>query len=123
MNHYVKCPRCGSIINVSTIQELERLAPDIWDISSCPDCLADQAFMIPRKKQRLMVFEMKKSEYKQKQLERQCELLTAFDLDPDIWNLEWMLTEIQPGSLEWQRGYKRSLRRAIKALKQEKRKR
>ena len=63
-------------------------------------------------------------EYRKKQLVRQNELLKFFPEEPgidrDIWNLEYMLTEIRPGSLAWRSGYIRSLRRAIRALKKEK---
>lgn len=67
---------------------------------------------------------MTKKEYLRKQLVRRDELLRSFPEEPgidrDIWNLEYMLTEIRPGSSAWRSGYVRSLRRAIRALKREK---
>lgn len=67
---------------------------------------------------------MTHQEYRQKQLVRQDELLRSFPEEPgidrDIWNLEYILTEIRPGSLAWRRGYIRSLHLAIRALEREK---
>lgn len=40
--------------------------------------------------------------------------------DPDIWNLEYMITQIMPYSTNWRSGCIRSLRKAINALKEEK---
>ena len=66
---------------------------------------------------------MDKREYRKKSLKRQDELLRiaeeGIEYDPDIWNLEYMITEISPGSIAWRSGYIRSLRRAIRALKRE----
>ena len=63
------------------------------------------------------------SDYLRKQIERQSDLLkkrwNGEEGDPDVWNLEYMITEIRPGSRAWNRGVIRSLRRAIKALERE----
>lgn len=66
---------------------------------------------------------MNTAEYMRKQTERQNELLReiweGLKRDPDIWNLEYMICSIQPGSLAWRSGHIRSLRRAIRALERE----
>ena len=68
---------------------------------------------------------MNKVEYMQKQIDRKQELLREFwkglDRDRDIWNLEYMICSIQPGSRAWRNGHIRSLRRAIRALERENR--
>ena len=67
------------------------------------------------------------AEYQRKQLERQSGLLKELNAgavkDRDIWNLEMMITNIQPHSLAWRSGYIKSLRRAIHALEKENRER
>ena len=64
-----------------------------------------------------------KSDYLREQIKRQSDLLkkkwNGEAGDPDIWNLEYMITEIRPGSRAWNSGFIRSLRRAIKALERE----
>lgn len=48
------------------------------------------------------------SDYLRKQIERQSDLLkkrwNGEEGDPDVWNLEYMITEIRPGSRAWNRG-------------------
>ena len=70
---------------------------------------------------------MNAAEYIRKQTELQNELLReiweGLTSDPDIWNLEYMICSIQPGSLAWRSGHIRSLRRAIRALERENRER
>ncbi len=60
-------------------------------------------------------------EYERKQLLRQERLLRSYPekpgIDRDIWNLEYMITQIRPGSRSWRSGHIRSLRRAIQVLK------
>lgn len=46
-------------------------------------------------------------------------LIHVDDYDPDIWNLEYMITQIRPFSPYWRSGCVRSLRKAIRALKEE----
>lgn len=66
---------------------------------------------------------MTAAEYIRKQTELQNELLReiweGLTRDPDIWNLEYMICSIRPGSLAWRSGHIRSLRRAIRALERE----
>lgn len=60
-------------------------------------------------------------EYQIHMSERLIELLThKDDYDRDIWNLEYMITQIEPHSLNWRHGCARSLEKAIAALKKEK---
>ena len=63
------------------------------------------------------------NDYLREQIKRQSDLLkkrwNGEEGDPDVWNLEYMITEIRPGSNAWNRGFIRSLRRAIKALERE----
>ncbi len=67
---------------------------------------------------------MNRAEYERKRVFRQGELLKNCPegpgIDRDIWNLEYMITEIRPGSLSWRNGHIQSLRRAIQALEREK---
>lgn len=60
---------------------------------------------------------MTKPDYMRKQLKRQERLLRerwdGLDRDPDIWNLEYIITQISPGSTAWRMGQIRSLRRPI----------
>lgn len=69
---------------------------------------------------------MNKADYMRKQFKRQENLLRelwdGLDRDPDIWNLEYMITSIAPGSRAWRMGQIRTLRRAIRALERENRK-
>lgn len=52
--------------------------------------------------------------------ERAIDLLThKDDYDPDIWDLEYMITQIQPFSMNWRSGCIRSLKKAIAVLKKE----
>lgn len=64
-----------------------------------------------------------KTKHCRNMLERQSQLridlLTGVIDDKDIWNLEYMITEIAPGSYAWRCGHIRSLQRAINALKRE----
>ena len=66
---------------------------------------------------------MNRTEYMRKQIDRQNELLRekfkVLERDPDIWNLEYMICSIQPGSLAWRSGQIRTIRRAIRALERE----
>ena len=66
---------------------------------------------------------MNRTEYMRKQIDRQNELLRekfkGLEGDPDIWNLEYMICSIQPGSLAWRSGQIRTIRRAIRALERE----
>jgi len=66
---------------------------------------------------------MNQQAYRLKQIERQAELLKmdtgAPGFDPDIWQLEYAITEIAPYSRAWRAGRIRALRRAITALKRE----
>ena len=66
---------------------------------------------------------MNRAEYMRKQINRQNELLRerfkGLKRDPDIWNLEYMICSIQPGSLAWRSGQIRTIRRAIRALERE----
>ena len=52
------------------------------------------------------------SDYLRKQIERQSDLLkkrwNGEEGDPDVWNLENMITEIRPGYRAWNRGVIRS---------------
>lgn len=63
------------------------------------------------------------AKYRLDQREKQAELLKKDVLgqvkDQDIWNLEYMVTEIAPYSMAWRSGYIKSLKRAIKALERE----
>lgn len=64
---------------------------------------------------------MDTKEYRLKMSQRALELILTRDrYDPDVWNLEYMITQIQPHSPNWRGGCIRSLRRAIEALKEEK---
>lgn len=64
---------------------------------------------------------MDKQKYRIRMNERAIELLMHKDeYDPDIWNLEYMITQIMPYSTNWRSGCIRSLRKAINALKEEK---
>lgn len=45
-------------------------------------------------------------------------LIHADNYDPDVWNLEYMITQIRPFSPYWRSGCVRSLRKAIRALEQ-----
>ena len=64
---------------------------------------------------------MDEKKYRIRMCERALELLKHKDeYDPDIWNLEYMITQIAPYSRSWRMGNVRSLKRAIKALKEEK---
>ena len=59
--------------------------------------------------------------YRIRMNERAIELLMHKDeYDPDIWNLEYMITQIMPYSTNWRSGCIRSLRKAINTLKEEK---
>ena len=66
---------------------------------------------------------MNRTEYMRKQIDRQNELLRekfkGLERDPDIWNLEYMICSIQPGSLAWRSRQIRTIRRAIRALERE----
>lgn len=66
---------------------------------------------------------MTKTELRKKQIKEQEKLLREkLELrvsDADIWNLKWLITQIQPGSRNWNIGCIRSLRKAIKALEKE----
>jgi hypothetical protein len=66
---------------------------------------------------------MNKTEHMRKRFARQSELLRerfkGLKRDPDIWNLEYMITEIGYGSFAWRSGQIRTLRRAIRALERE----
>lgn len=50
-----------------------------------------------------------KSDYLREQIKRQSDLLkkkwNGEAGDPDIWNLEYMITEIRPGSRAWNSGF------------------
>lgn len=63
------------------------------------------------------------AKYRLDQLEKQAKLLQKDVLglikDRDIWNLEYMITEIRPYSRAWRSGHIKSLKRAIKALERE----
>ena len=63
------------------------------------------------------------NDYLREQIKRQSDLLkkrwNGEEGDPDIWNLEYMICSIQPGSMAWRSGQIRSLRRAIRALERE----
>ena len=64
---------------------------------------------------------MDKQKYRIRMNERAIELLMHKDeYDPDIWNLEYMITQIMPYSTNWRSGCIRSLRKAINSLKEEK---
>ena len=66
---------------------------------------------------------MNKREYEQRQIKERMRLVweneTATGLDPDVLNLKMILLDIRPYSCWWNRGYMRSLKRAIKALEKE----
>lgn len=68
---------------------------------------------------------MNKMEHMRKRFTRQNELLQerfkGLKRDPDIWNLEYMITEIGYGSFAWRSGQIRTIRRAIRALERENR--
>ncbi len=63
---------------------------------------------------------MDKLEYRKWQLSKQNDLLRNYPdkpgIDRDIWNLEYMITQISPGSPAWRSGHIGTLRRAIQAL-------
>ena len=64
---------------------------------------------------------MDEQKYRIRMNERAIELLMHKDeYDPDIWNLEYMITQIMPYSTNWRSGCIRSLRKAINTLKEEK---
>ena len=64
---------------------------------------------------------MDEQKYRIRMNERAIELLMHKDeYDPDIWNLEYMITQIMPYSTNWNSGCIRSLRKAINTLKEEK---
>ena len=64
---------------------------------------------------------MDEQKYRIRMNERAIELFMHKDeYDPDIWNLEYMITQIMPYSTNWRSGCIRSLRKAINALKEEK---
>lgn len=64
---------------------------------------------------------MDEQKYRIRMNERAIELLMHKDeYDPDIWNLECMITQIMPYSTNWRSGCIRSLRKAINSLKEEK---
>lgn len=64
---------------------------------------------------------MDEQKYRIRMNERAIELIMHKDeYDPDIWNLEYMITQIMPYSTNWRSGCIRSLRKAINALKEEK---
>ena len=64
---------------------------------------------------------MDEQKYRIRMNERAIELLMHKDeYDPDIWNLEYMITQIMPYSTNWRSGCIRSLRKAINSLKEEK---
>ena len=61
---------------------------------------------------------MNEQKYRIRMNERAIELLMHKDeYDPDIWNLEYMITQIMPYSTNWNSGCIRSLRKAINTLK------
>lgn len=63
---------------------------------------------------------MDEQKYRIRMNERAIELLMHKDeYDPDIWNLEYMITQIMPYSTNWRSGCIRSLRKAINTLKEE----
>ncbi len=66
---------------------------------------------------------MEQIEFRRKQLARRMELLEMATngtvIDRDVWNLEYMITNIGQHSDHWRLGCIRSLRRAIKALERE----
>ena len=61
--------------------------------------------------------------YNNKRFERQSELISEVennpDYDKDLYNLEMMLLNISPYSKAWRWGYIKSLKRAIKLIKQD----
>lgn len=64
---------------------------------------------------------MDEQKYRIRMNERAIELIMHKDeYDPDIWNLEYMITQIMPYSTNWRSGCIRSLRKAINTLKEEK---
>lgn len=65
---------------------------------------------------------MDEREYRIRMSERANYLLIhKSDYDPDVWNLEYVITQIQPHSPNWRSGCIRSLKKAIDALKKEER--